>query len=184
VFAYRTSCGGKYFGDHPDRSMYTFGLCVATARASSCQGNDGCAMMIVRSGKSTATSSSSIGFDSPNLMPPPPGRPAPMPVCPVWNSAGTPSSSATSSNGWALRSLGANPCSDGWNLMPRIPRSTRERNSRAPVRPFAGSTLANGISTSGCSAAASAISSLEMARCPVADSTSTVNTTAAIRRSR
>lgn len=41
VLAYRTSSGGNYFGDQPDKSMYTRGLCVAIASASSCQGNDG-----------------------------------------------------------------------------------------------------------------------------------------------
>jgi hypothetical protein len=49
---------------------------------------------------------------------------------------------------------------------------------------LAGSTLANGMSASGRSAAASAISSFDSAACPVADSMSTVNTTAAIFRSR
>ncbi len=41
VLAYWTSCAGKYFGDQPDRSMCTSGLCAATASASSCHGNDG-----------------------------------------------------------------------------------------------------------------------------------------------
>src|SRR5581483_5881134 len=39
-FAYCTRIGGKYFGDHPDRSMCTCCLCRATASASSCHGND------------------------------------------------------------------------------------------------------------------------------------------------
>src|SRR5690349_11632166 len=46
VFAYCTRIGGKYFGDQPERSIYTAALCSAMARASSCHGNDGCAMMI------------------------------------------------------------------------------------------------------------------------------------------
>src|SRR6185312_7601525 len=61
--ACRTSCGGKYLGDQPDRSMYTLALWVATAIASSCQGTDGCAMMIVNSGKSAATASSRMGLE-------------------------------------------------------------------------------------------------------------------------
>src|SRR5271169_7070759 len=61
VFAYCTSCGGKYFGDQPDRSIYTLGLCKHTDSASSCHGQDGCAMMMVMSGKSAATSSTCIG---------------------------------------------------------------------------------------------------------------------------
>jgi hypothetical protein len=44
--------------------------------------------------------------------------------------------------------------------------------------------LANGMSTSGLAAAASAISSLGTGSAPVARSASTVKTTAAIRRSR
>ena len=43
--------------------MYALALWVATAMASSCHGTDGCAMMIVRSGKSAATTSSRIGFE-------------------------------------------------------------------------------------------------------------------------
>ena len=38
-------------------------LIVATASASSCQGKDGCARMIFRSGKSAATSSTHIGLE-------------------------------------------------------------------------------------------------------------------------
>jgi hypothetical protein len=48
------------------------------------------------SGKSTATSSSSIGFEYLRRMPPPPRVPAPTPVCPVWNSAGSFASAITS----------------------------------------------------------------------------------------
>jgi hypothetical protein len=76
--------------------MCTRGLWVATASASSCQGNEGWARMIVSPGKSAATSSISIGSEYLSRMPPPPGAPAPMPVCPVWKTAGTPSSSITS----------------------------------------------------------------------------------------
>ena len=73
--------------------MYTCCLCSATEIASSCQGNEGCASTIVRSGKSTATSSTYIGFEYLRRIPPPPGRPVPMPECPVWKSAGSPASS-------------------------------------------------------------------------------------------
>lgn len=69
---------------------------MAIASASSCQGKDGCARMIRSSGKSTAMSSTSIGLEYFSRMPPPPATPAPMPVWPVWNSAGTPSSSIAS----------------------------------------------------------------------------------------
>src|ERR1700683_5859504 len=62
LFAYLTRIGGKYLGDHPDRSMYTFGLCWATDSASSCQGNDGGARMIGMWGKWTRTSAISIGL--------------------------------------------------------------------------------------------------------------------------
>src|ERR1022692_3771120 len=74
--AYCTSSGGKYFGDQPDRSMCTVGLCVATASASSCHGNEGWARMIGIPGKSAATSSMSIGLEYLSLIPPPPGAPA------------------------------------------------------------------------------------------------------------
>ena len=46
--------------------------------------------MICRSGKSAATGSSRIGLDSPSRRPYPPGRPAPIPVWPVWKSATAP----------------------------------------------------------------------------------------------
>ena len=46
---------------------------MAIEIASSCQGNDGCARMICSSGKSTATSSTSIGLQYLRRIPPPPG---------------------------------------------------------------------------------------------------------------
>ena len=49
-----------------------FGLCSATDSASSCQGTDGCAMMIGMSGKSAATSSRWIGLAYLMRSPPPP----------------------------------------------------------------------------------------------------------------
>ena len=55
--------------------MYTCCLCSATEIASSCHGNEGCASTIFRSGKSTATSSTCIGFEYLRRMPPPPGEP-------------------------------------------------------------------------------------------------------------
>ena len=96
VFAYWTSCGGKYFGDQPERSIQTFCLCRHTEIASSCQGNDGCASTIWSSGKSAATSSRHIGFEYLSRNPPPPGTPVPMPLCPEWKSAGSPASAITS----------------------------------------------------------------------------------------
>ena len=66
---------GKYFGLHPERSIQVLCLWVATERASSCQGTEGCAMMICRSGKSAATASRSIGFDSASRRPAPPRMP-------------------------------------------------------------------------------------------------------------
>src|SRR5215467_2099790 len=105
-FAYCTRIGGKYFGDQPDRSMCTCRLCRATASASSCQGNDGWARMMGMPGKSAATSSISIGLEYFSRIPPPPGSPAPMPVWPVWNSVGTPSSSIAAYSGYTERSLG------------------------------------------------------------------------------
>src|SRR5690606_15810873 len=99
VFAYCTSFGSKYLGDQPDRSIQTFGLCSATDSCSSCHGTPGCAITICRSGKSAATSSMWIGFAYLMRSPPPPRIPAPMPVCPVWNSAGRPASAITSYSG-------------------------------------------------------------------------------------
>src|SRR6202161_670050 len=96
LFAYLTRIGGKYLGDHPDRSMYTFGLCWATDSASSCQGNEGWARMIGMSGKSTATSSMYMGLEYLSRMPAPPGILEPTPVCPVWKSAGSPDSAIAS----------------------------------------------------------------------------------------
>jgi hypothetical protein len=52
--------------------------------------------------------------------------------------------------------------------------------ARMPAAPRAGSIDPNGMSTSGCSEAAWAISSLDRVGCPVASSESTVKTTAAI----
>ncbi len=72
---------------------------MATASASSCQGNDGCARMIFSSGNSAATSSMCIGLEYFNRSPPPPGVPAPAPVWPVWNSATSPCSAMTSYSG-------------------------------------------------------------------------------------
>src|SRR5699024_2526361 len=45
----RVSCGGKYFGDHPDRSMKTLALWVAIEIEASAHGTDGWARIIVRS---------------------------------------------------------------------------------------------------------------------------------------
>ncbi|MDF2492939.1 MAG: hypothetical protein K0Q58_1517 [Microbacterium sp.] len=91
-FAARTSCGGKYFGLQPDKSIHVLCLCVATEIASSCHGTEGCAMMICRSGNSAATVSSSMGFDRASRNPRPPRIPAPIPVWPVWKRATTPAS--------------------------------------------------------------------------------------------
>ena len=53
----RLSASEKYLGDQPDISMNTLALWRHTAIISSCQGHDGWQAMIVRSGKSAATSS-------------------------------------------------------------------------------------------------------------------------------
>ena len=53
----RLSASEKYFGDQPDISMNTLDLWRQTAIISSCHGHDGWHAMIVRSGKSAATSS-------------------------------------------------------------------------------------------------------------------------------
>jgi hypothetical protein len=96
-----------------------------------------------------------------------------------------PCSASTSYSGYTNGSLGWNACRLGWNLKPRTPCfSIRVLACRTAALPRHGSTLANGMSTSACSLHASAISSLEIGGCPVAVSASTVNTTAAIRRSR
>ncbi len=79
VLQYWTSCGGKYFGLQPDRSIQMFGLCSASDNASSCHGQLGCAQMICMSGKAIATSSSSIGFEFCRRRPPPQRMPLPMP---------------------------------------------------------------------------------------------------------
>ena len=76
--------------------MYTWALCMATLSASSCQGNDGCARTMGIAGKSTATSSTYIGFEYLSRIPPPPGMPDPIPECPVWNTAGSPDSAIAS----------------------------------------------------------------------------------------
>jgi hypothetical protein len=83
------TCGGKYLGDQPLRSMNTFSLCSAMDRDSSVHGQLGCARMIFMSGKSTATSSTRIGWPYFSLMPPPPRMPVPMPEWPVWKMAGS-----------------------------------------------------------------------------------------------
>jgi hypothetical protein len=51
------------------------------------------------SGKSTATSSRYIGSDYASRIPPPARCPAPAPVWPVWNSAGSPAAAMTSYSG-------------------------------------------------------------------------------------
>ena len=50
-------------------------------------------------GKSAATSSTNIGFEYFSRMPPPPGAPAPIPVCPVWKTEIAPTSSIASYSG-------------------------------------------------------------------------------------
>src|SRR4030095_7968008 len=99
LFAYCTRVGEKYFGDQPERSMYTVGLCRQTEMASSCHGNDGCAMMIGISGKSTATSSIGIGCPYFSLIPAPPRPPVPIPLWPVWNRTGSRAAEKISYNG-------------------------------------------------------------------------------------
>ena len=79
--------------------MYTFDLCVAIEIDDAAHGTDGCARITVSPGKSAATSSTSIGSDRRSLRPRPPGRPAPIPVWPEWNSAGTPRDSISSHSG-------------------------------------------------------------------------------------
>ena len=59
-------------------------------------GHDGWASTIGMSGKSTATSSTYIGFEYLSLMPPPARCPMPIPLCPVWKSAGRPASAIAS----------------------------------------------------------------------------------------
>ena len=87
-----------------------------------------------------------------------------MPVWPVWKTAGTPSSSIASYSGYTAGSLGANPCKLGWNLNPRTPCSATSRRARRTASSgTSGSTEPNGISTSACPAARSAISSLDSA---------------------
>src|SRR2546430_1535907 len=73
--AYWMICGWKYFGLQPERSRYTFSLCNAIDRLSSTQGQLGWASTIFMSGKSTATSSISIGWPHFRRTPPPPGSP-------------------------------------------------------------------------------------------------------------
>ena len=98
MFAYWTSCGGKYFGDQPERSIQTF-ACADTGIASSCQGKQGWATMICRSGKSAATSSRHIGLEYCSRRPPPQRMPEPMPEWPLWNTAGSPASAIASYRG-------------------------------------------------------------------------------------
>jgi hypothetical protein len=184
VFAYWTSWAGKYFGDQPERSIQTFSLCRQTEIASSCQGKEGCASTICRSGKSAATSSRHIGFEYFKRKPPPPGTPVPMPLWPEWKRAGRPASAITSYSGYAPRSFGKNACRLGWNLKPFTRYSEISRRARSTASGRAGSTLAKAINTSAFVAAASAISSFGIGGIPLFDSQSTVKTTAAILRSR
>jgi hypothetical protein len=65
------------------------GLCSASDSASSCQGQLGWAMTICMSGKSIATSSSSIGLLFCSRSPPPQRMPLPMPLWPLWKMAGS-----------------------------------------------------------------------------------------------
>ncbi len=72
----------------------------------------------------------------------------------------------------------------GWNLNPRTPWSRISRTASSTAFDRFGSTLANGIRTSGFAAATSAISSFRTAARPVTLSASTVKTTAIMLRSR
>ena len=63
--------------------MYTLSLCNAIDRLSSTQGQLGWASTTFMSGKSTATSSMSIGWPHFKRTPPPPGSPVLMPEWPV-----------------------------------------------------------------------------------------------------
>ncbi len=76
--------------------MYTCALCRQTEIASSCHGNDGCAITIGKSGKSTATSSMSIGLPYFKRTPPPPRIPVPIPLWPVWKITGSRAASTIS----------------------------------------------------------------------------------------
>ena len=83
-----------------------------------------------------------------------------------------------------LRSFGKNSCRFGWNLNPFTPCSSISRRARSTASARDGSTLPNGISTSGLARAASAISSLGICGRPLRASQSTVNRTAAMFRAR
>src|SRR5437879_13278446 len=72
--------GGKYFGAHPDISQYTLPLCRATAVVSSTHGQPGCAITILRLGKSAASSSIDEGCAWRLFAPMRPGRAGDMPV--------------------------------------------------------------------------------------------------------
>src|ERR1700687_6296777 len=100
--------GGKYFGDHPERSIYTSGLCRQIESDPSCQGNEGWPRMMGISGKSTATSSIGIGWPYLSLTPPPPGMPVPIPLCPVWNKTGRRAAANTAESGDAVLLCGHN----------------------------------------------------------------------------
>src|SRR4030067_1069130 len=65
------SSGGKYFGDQPDVSMKTLDLWRRMAIISLCHGHEGWHAMMVRPGKSAATSSRWIGWVYLSLSPPP-----------------------------------------------------------------------------------------------------------------
>ena len=161
--------------------MNTFALWVAIEIACACHGTEGWARITVSPGWSAATSSSSNGSEKRSLMPRPPGRPAPMPFWPVWNSAGTPSSSSAAHSAVNRSSLGANACTLGWNLKPSTPwSSTSERACSTAASPRHGSTDPNGMSTSAWSAQRAAMSSLEIGSRPRLVRASTVNTTAAM----
>ena len=91
-------------------------------------------MMICSSGNRAATGSSSIGFDRPSSRPRPPGRPAPIPVWPVWKSATTPASCSVSYSAECAASEGSKPCTVGWNLKPRTPWSSMRRRASSTAR--------------------------------------------------
>src|SRR5206468_563126 len=89
----------KKFGAQPDISQYTLPLCRATAVVSSTHGQPGCAITILRLGKSAASSSIDEGCAWRIFAPMPPGSPAPMPVVPTSIITAAFSSSITSNSG-------------------------------------------------------------------------------------
>ena len=179
----RTSAGLKYFGDHPDRSIHTFALWVAIEIASSCQGTLGWAMMIDNAGCRAATSSRSIGLDSPEVQAKTPGHAGTDPGLTGVDDDGQAEFLDRPEQRHELLTRRVEALHGGVEFeaahaeLSGLPCSFFE--GRPPCR---GSTEPNATSVSGWRAAPAAMSSMLLGACPDSVVASTVNTTAIMSR--